>query len=181
MTGFSALNFDSASPDATSLSDARILGPQWLKLPLLTLGFLGVQVLWSVEMSYGTWSRFYQRSTSHLFLASPYLLSLGLSKSLMAIVFLAGPLSGLIVQPLIGMHKQLESFLDAQRFAGILADNSKSRFGRRRPYMIGGALVCASATLLLGYTRPISGMFAQDQSTPASPFSLHSSLPFNCQ
>jgi len=34
--------------------------------------------------------------------ASPYLLSLGLSKPLMAVVFLAGPLSGLIVQPLIG-------------------------------------------------------------------------------
>ena len=35
--------------------------------------------------------------------ASPYLLSLGLSKSSMAGVFVAGPLSGLIVQPLIGM------------------------------------------------------------------------------
>ena len=35
--------------------------------------------------------------------ASPYLISLGLSKSLMALVFLAGPLSGLIVQPLIGL------------------------------------------------------------------------------
>ena len=34
--------------------------------------------------------------------ASPYLLSLGLSKSSMAGVFVAGPLSGLIVQPLIG-------------------------------------------------------------------------------
>jgi hypothetical protein len=39
---------------------------------------------------------------SFLSAASPYLLSLGLSKSLMSIVFLAGPLSGLFVQPLIG-------------------------------------------------------------------------------
>lgn len=37
-----------------------------------------------------------------LYSASPYLLSIGLSKSSMAIVFLAGPLSGLIMQPLIG-------------------------------------------------------------------------------
>jgi hypothetical protein len=36
--------------------------------------------------------------------ASPYLLDLGLSKSHMALVFLAGPLSGLIVQPLVGMY-----------------------------------------------------------------------------
>jgi len=35
-------------------------------------------------------------------LASPYLLSTGLSKSSMAMVFVAGPLSGLIMQPLIG-------------------------------------------------------------------------------
>lgn len=32
--------------------------------------------------------------------ASPYLLSLGLSKSLMAMVFLAGPLSGELSSPL---------------------------------------------------------------------------------
>jgi hypothetical protein len=36
--------------------------------------------------------------------ASPYLLSLGLSKSSMAIVFVAGPMSGLIMQPLIGAY-----------------------------------------------------------------------------
>jgi solute carrier family 45 protein 1/2/4 len=35
-------------------------------------------------------------------IASPYLLSLGLSKSYMSLVFLAGPLSGLLVQPVIG-------------------------------------------------------------------------------
>ena len=33
---------------------------------------------------------------------TPYLISLGLSKSAVAMVFLAGPISGLIVQPLIG-------------------------------------------------------------------------------
>lgn len=37
-----------------------------------------------------------------LLLAPPYLLELGLSKSLMALVFLAGPLSALVVQPIIG-------------------------------------------------------------------------------
>lgn len=104
MTGFSSLTFETSSPGATaSLSDARILGPEWLKLPLLTLGFLGLQVVWSVEMSYGTWLRPQPKLVTYLVSASPYLLSLGLSKSLMAIVFLAGPLSGLIVQPLIGM------------------------------------------------------------------------------
>lgn len=33
--------------------ESRILGPKWLQLPALSIGLLGVQMLWSVEMSYG--------------------------------------------------------------------------------------------------------------------------------
>jgi solute carrier family 45 protein 1/2/4 len=32
---------------------ARILGPRWAQLPAITIGLLGVQIFWSVEMSYG--------------------------------------------------------------------------------------------------------------------------------
>jgi len=32
---------------------ARILGPRWAHLPNITIGLLGVQIFWSVEMSYG--------------------------------------------------------------------------------------------------------------------------------
>ena len=35
-------------------------------------------------------------------IGTPYLLSLGLTKSAVSMVFLAGPISGLVVQPLIG-------------------------------------------------------------------------------
>lgn len=140
MTGFSALSFaeDSLNDESRWTGRAKILGPPLTRLPTLTVGLLGVQVLWSVEMSY----------------ASPYLLSLGLSKPLMAVVFLAGPFSGLIVQPLIG----------------VLADNSKSRFGRRRPLICIGAAICCFATLLFGYTRPLAALFT----TPGS--SSHDSL-----
>jgi len=84
---------------------AMIRGPRWAHLPTVTIGLLGVQIFWSVEMSYGvciptSFSTFRRPDTC--FLASPYLLSLGLSKSSMAGVFVAGPLSGLIMQPLIG-------------------------------------------------------------------------------
>ncbi|TEB23029.1 MFS general substrate transporter [Coprinellus micaceus] len=132
MTGFAALPLaqeEGTDPNSTRKfkGSSRILGPRWANLPTLTIGLLGVQIFWSVEMSY----------------ASPYLISLGLSKSSMAIVFVAGPLSGLIMQPLIG----------------ILADNSTSRFGRRRPYMILGSILCMVAMLLLGYTRPVASIF----------------------
>jgi solute carrier family 45 protein 1/2/4 len=78
-----------------------------------------------------------------LFAASPYLISLGLSTSHVALVFLAGPFSGLVVQPLVGS----------------LADSSTSRWGRRRPYILAGCLLCVTGMLLLGYTRAVSDLF----------------------
>ncbi|KAL5498014.1 hypothetical protein ACEPAH_2945 [Sanghuangporus vaninii] len=135
MTGFSALAVaDDREEDEVRWSGvSRILGPRWLQLPVLTVGLLGVQVLWSVEMSQ----------------ASPYLIRLGLSKSLTAIAFLAGPLSGLLVQPLIG----------------VIADHSESRFGRRRPYMLLASLICAGSMLLLGYTREFVSFFSSRESS----------------
>ncbi|KAH9077749.1 MFS general substrate transporter [Lactarius deliciosus] len=124
MTGFNALPMaNEAGSDGTAqwAGVAKVLGPPWARFPIITIGFAGMQALWSVEMAY----------------ASPYLISLGLSKSLMALVFVAGPLSGLIVQPLIG----------------VMADNSKSRFGRRRPFIVWGVTLCTLALLLLGFTR----------------------------
>ncbi|KAH9857374.1 MFS general substrate transporter [Lenzites betulinus] len=130
MTGFSSIPLaeEGGSRDGAHLAGvAKILGPRWAQLPAITLGLLGVQVFWSVEMSYAT----------------PYLLSLGLTKAAVSLVFLAGPISGLVVQPLIG----------------VMADNSKSRFGRRRPYMVVGCLICTTAMLLLGFTRPVASIF----------------------
>ncbi|KAL4064634.1 hypothetical protein J3A83DRAFT_4392807 [Scleroderma citrinum] len=91
-----------------------------------------------------SWARLPSLTLGHLGVTSPYLVSLGLPKSSMAAVLLADPLSSLIVQPLIG----------------ILTDNSKSRFGRRRPFILAGAALCCCATLLLGFARPIASIFA---------------------
>ncbi|ODN77750.1 hypothetical protein L202_04886, partial [Cryptococcus amylolentus CBS 6039] len=110
---------------------AAVKGPRWARLPLLTVGMLGIQCVWSIEMGY----------------ASPYLLELGLSKSFMSLVFMAGPLSGLIVQPLVG----------------IFADRSRSALGRRRPFMLAGCAICVSAMMLLGWTREIAGFFGAGQ------------------
>ncbi len=64
--------------------------------------------------------------------ASPYLLSLGLSKSSMAIVFIAGPVSGLIMQPLIGeyIYLFLLKFLCAQAFWRITVPHGSGDGGR---------------------------------------------------
>ncbi|RJE24360.1 Sucrose transport protein [Aspergillus sclerotialis] len=77
---------------------------------------------------------------------TPYLLQLGLTKSKTSLVWIAGPLSGLIIQPLIG----------------VIADRSRSKWGRRRPFMIGGSIVVAMCLLVLGWTSEIVGKFVKD-------------------
>ncbi|CAM1505601.1 Fc.00g112380.m01.CDS01 [Cosmosporella sp. VM-42] len=92
-------------------------------LILLTISIGGLQIAWSVELSNG----------------SPYLLSLGLSKSLMALVWIAGPLTGTLVQPYVGM----------------LSDNCRLPWGKRKPFMVGGALATIVALMFLAWTKEI--------------------------
>ncbi|KAF1851211.1 uncharacterized protein K460DRAFT_401236 [Cucurbitaria berberidis CBS 394.84] len=94
---------------------------------LLTFGGLGLQIGWSVETSNG----------------SPYLLSLGLSKSMLALVWIAGPLSGVLVQP----------------YVGIKSDNCRLRWGKRRPFIIGGAAATIVSLMVLAWAKEIIGGF----------------------
>ncbi|THX73331.1 hypothetical protein D6D04_08581 [Aureobasidium pullulans] len=92
-------------------------------LVLLTLSIGGLQIAWSVELSNG----------------SPYLLSLGISKSLLAFVWIAGPLSGTLVQP----------------YVGIKSDRCRSKWGKRRPFIVAGALATIISLVLLAWTKEI--------------------------
>ncbi|CAK7217632.1 hypothetical protein SCUCBS95973_003220 [Sporothrix curviconia] len=107
-------------------------------MTLLTVSLAGLQIAWSVELSNG----------------SPYLLSLGLSKSLMALVWIAGPLSGTLVQPYVGM----------------LSDNCRVPWGKRKPFMLGGAAATMVSLLCLAWVKemvalPLHAVFGVD---PAS-------------
>lgn len=77
---------------------------------------------------------------------TPYLLQLGMTKSRLAFVWVAGPLSGLIMQPVVG----------------ILADKSRSKYGRRRPVMLAGAVLVSLCLLVLGWTKEIVALFVTD-------------------
>ncbi|CAF9928070.1 MAG: hypothetical protein ALECFALPRED_003940 [Alectoria fallacina] len=88
-------------------------------------------------------------ATRKLTNCTPYLLQLGLTKSRTSLVWIAGPLSGLIMQPVVG----------------VLADNSRSKWGRRRPFMIGGALIVAVCLLVLGWTGEIVRLFVREPET----------------
>lgn len=92
-------------------------------LLILTCGVAGLQVVWSVLLSNG----------------SQFLIALGLSKSLTALIWIAAPLCGVVIQPL----------------AGVLSDQSHSRWGRRRPFIVGGALGITISLLALAWDEAI--------------------------
>ncbi|KAI8064796.1 major facilitator superfamily domain-containing protein [Gilbertella persicaria] len=109
-----------------------IRGPNnTLQVIFLTLCLAGLQFTWTVEMAYGT----------------PYLLSLGLSKSYMSLVWIAGPLSGLVMQPVVG----------------VISDGCRSKWGRRRPFLLGGSIVVVLSLLVIGWTREITWFFTRQE------------------
>ena len=109
--------------EAIDIKDSVIASKSFWYLALLTLSIGGLQIVWSVELSNG----------------SPYLLSLGMSKALLAFVWLAGPLTGVLVQPYIG----------------IRSDRCRISWGKRKPFMIGGTLGTVASSMILAYARDI--------------------------
>ncbi len=83
----------------------------------LSFGFLGVQIGYSLQNS----------NTSSIFQ------SLGADVSHLSYFWLAAPLAGMVIQPIIGMF----------------SDGTWTRFGRRMPYIFGGALISTIALLLM--------------------------------
>ncbi|GKT48303.1 general alpha-glucoside permease [Colletotrichum spaethianum] len=104
-----------------------------MRMILLTFNTLGITFTWGIEMTYCT----------------PYLLNLGLTKSNTSLVWIAGPLSGLMVQPIVG----------------AIADESKSKWGRRRPFIVIGSIIVAFSLLTLGFTKEIVEFFISDKET----------------
>ncbi|KAJ5908203.1 hypothetical protein N7495_000885 [Penicillium taxi] len=96
-------------------------------LALLTVSIGGLQVVWSVELSNG----------------SPFLLSLGMSKALLAMVWIAGPLTGTLVQP----------------YVGIRSDNCRISWGKRKPFMVAGGIATIVTLLVLAWVKEIVSGF----------------------
>lgn len=92
----------------------------------LSISMAGAQVAWTVELGYGT----------------PFLLSLGISEQLTSLVWLAGPISGLIAQPVIG----------------AISDSSTSKY-RRRYWIALSTAVLVVSTLTLAYCQDIALFF----------------------
>ena len=77
------------------------------------LEFFGLQFAWQMR----------------IILSGPVTESLGASPFLYGLIWLAGPFTGMVVQPLVG----------------AMSDKTVSPFGRRRPYLLGGAIIASLA------------------------------------
>ncbi|KAH6796415.1 hypothetical protein C2S51_037401 [Perilla frutescens var. frutescens] len=107
---------DTAQPQPP---DPRVLR----KLIMVASIAAGVQFGWALQFS----------------LLTPYTQFLGLSHQLVSIVWLCGPISGLVVQPIVGHY----------------SDRCTSPFGRRRPYIVAGTVLLSLGVLLIGFAADI--------------------------
>ncbi|KAI0269128.1 MFS general substrate transporter [Gloeopeniophorella convolvens] len=114
----------STRPEANGQNGKRRLST--LDLFNLSISMAGAQIAWTVELGYGT----------------PFLLSLGLSEQLTSLVWLAGPISGLIAQPVIG----------------AISDSSTSKY-RRRYWIALSTVVLVVSTMALAYCQEIAAVF----------------------
>ncbi|KIY49325.1 MFS general substrate transporter [Fistulina hepatica ATCC 64428] len=118
-----ALHDSEQPPDAPVKPKKRL--STW-NFVTLSISMAGAQIAWTVELGYGT----------------PILLGLGLSEQLTALVWLAGPISGLVAQPVIG----------------AISDSSTSKYRRRFWIMLSTAALVLS-TLVLAYCQPLATFF----------------------
>ncbi|SCZ94417.1 BZ3500_MvSof-1268-A1-R1_Chr12-2g03885 [Microbotryum saponariae] len=115
------------TPSSSSSSSSTTPDLTTFDLVKLTLGLAGAQLAWTVEMAFGT----------------PYLLSLGLTKRATSLVWLAGPLAGLIMQPIIG----------------ALSDASRTKY-RRRAFIAASATSVIVSTLFVAYANEIGSLLS---------------------
>ncbi|QCD94349.1 hypothetical protein DEO72_LG5g2432 [Vigna unguiculata] len=90
----------------------------------------GIQFGWALQLS----------------LLTPYVQTLGVPHAWSSFIWLCGPISGLVVQPIVG----------------YTSDRCTSRFGRRRPFILSGALAVAISVFLIGYAADIGHATGDD-------------------
>ena len=91
------------------------------------IGFFGLQFAWQMR----------------IILSGPLTESFGASPLLFGLIWLAGPFTGIVVQPIIG----------------ALSDNTETPFGRRLPYLMGGAILGAIGLFALPNSEKIASLF----------------------
>lgn len=155
---------DSPEPAGAAEDSVRPADLPWWRLLLPAVAFAGCQLSWAVQIGsvrrtvspiagrgagsrrpscnaappgpVRAWSRY----------TTPTLRKLGLTDEVVSLVWLAGPLSGMFVQPVVG----------------ALSDASRSKWGRRRPYMAAGATSIAISLLVFAFAKDIGATMGDE-------------------
>lgn len=117
------------SPNSSSSSSAP-KPPKHCSLITLILSCTvaaGVQFGWALQLS----------------LLTPYIQTLGIGHAFSSFIWLCGPITGLVVQPCVG----------------IWSDKCTSKYGRRRPFILVGSLMISVAVLVIGFAADIGYLF----------------------
>ncbi|MED6160231.1 transcription factor [Stylosanthes scabra] len=122
-TATNSLHVESGSPPQPS--------PIW-KLFLVASIAAGIQFSWALQLS----------------LLTPYSQLLGVPHIWSSFIWLCGPISGMVVQPIVGYYR----------------DRCTSKLGRRHPCILGCAVVVAVAVFLIGFAADIGHAFGDDLS-----------------
>ena len=89
----------------------------------MNLGFLGLQFSFGLQQSN----------------MGPIYSYLGADEAALPLLFLAGPITGLLVQPIVG----------------AMSDRTLSRWGRRTPYFLIGAILCSLCLIAMPYSSAL--------------------------
>ena len=96
--------------------------PVW-KLVVITSIFIPIQSIWALEFC----------------VVVPYLRNLGMSSSSAYLTWIFGPITGLLVQPIVG----------------TFSDSCTSKYGRRRPFIVSFAVLLGLFSVLFASTKSI--------------------------
>ncbi|KAL3501390.1 hypothetical protein ACH5RR_035839 [Cinchona calisaya] len=133
-------NIDISSPPSTANGDAELRSEKHSSLFTLILCCTvaaGVQFGWALQLS----------------LLTPYIQTLGIQHAFSSFIWLCGPITGLVVQPCVG----------------IWSDKCTSKYGRRRPFIFVGSLMISFAVIIIGFSADI-GYFLGDTKEHCSTF-----------
>lgn len=50
-----------------------------------------------------------------------------------------------------------------QPIVGVISDSCTSKWGRRRPFLLGGSFMVIVSLLVIGWTREITALFTQSE------------------
>ncbi|XP_022999310.1 sucrose transport protein SUC3-like [Cucurbita maxima] len=116
--------FPYGSPDSSSSAPHVRSTPNSLIILILSCTIAaGVQFGWALQLS----------------LLTPYIQTLGIEHAFSSFIWLCGPITGLVVQPCVG----------------IWSDKCSSKYGRRRPFILAGSLMIAVAVVLIGFSADV--------------------------